>query len=419
MKLRRRQQIEDRRLGAGGADPAVVAEILQLVRDRGDAAVLDLTEKFDGVRPDAQWLDRDTLRGVLEETPAAVQADLSRAHDNIEAVARAQRAALRDLEVEVEPGVVIGQRWLPVERVACYVPGGRYPLPSTVLMTVTAARAAGVRSVVVLTPPSASGRPAAVILAAAALAGADGVYVAGGAQAVAAAAWGTATLPAVDLIVGPGNAWVTEAKRQVFGVVGIDALAGPSEVLVLADDTANPERVAADLLAQAEHDPAAIAALVSSSEGLVEQVEAALERQLDTLPTAATARAALQGHGAAVVVADRDALVREANLRAAEHLHLHVARSRELAERCTQYGAIFIGEDSAEVFGDYCAGGNHVLPTGRAARYSAGLSVHTFLRPLASQSLTAAGAASLQGTTARLARLEGLEAHARAAELRR
>ncbi len=419
LRLRRLEPGITGRQAATGADPAAVAELIAAVRANGDVAVATLTERFDRVSVPELVLGRDALQAASLRVGADVRADLERAHANVRRVAEAQRAALVDLEVEVEPGVHIGQRWLPVERVACYVPGGRYPLPSTVIMTVTPARAAGVAEVVVLSPPGPHGAPHDAILAAAAVAGADAVYVAGGVQAVAAAAWGTERLPAVDLIVGPGNAWVTEAKRQAFGAVGIDALAGPSEVVVLADASADATRVAADLLAQAEHDPHAIAVLVTDDLALAAAVDDALTQQLSSLPTAAIARAALEAHGGVVVVADRAAMIAEANVRAPEHLHLHLRDVDAAAQGCRHFGGLFIGEDAAEVFGDYCAGGNHVLPTAGAARYGAGLSVHTFLRPLATQRLTRRGAASLAGTTARLARVEGLEAHARAAELRR
>ncbi len=417
--MRRALDLATRRSVLAGANPAAVAALIGEVRAGGDAAVRALTARFDGVDVPNPWLDSQDLAAAWQRIDATAQAALQHAHRNVCAVARAQREALVDLEVEVQPGVFIGQRWQPVRRVACYVPGGRYPLPSTVIMTVAPAREAGVAEVVVLSPPGASGLPHDAILAAAHIAGADGVFIAGGAQAVAAAAWGTSTLPAVDLLVGPGNAWVTEAKRQAFGAVGIDALAGPSEVMVLADTSADPARVAADLLAQAEHDPEAEALLVTTDPALADAVEAALEQQLATLSTAPIARASLRNHGAILVVADRAAMFDVANRRAPEHLHLHVHDLVAAARACTAYGGLFVGEDSAEVFGDYCAGGNHVLPTAGAARYTAGLSVHTFLRPLASQRLTADGARALVAITATLARLEGLEAHARAAELRR
>lgn len=417
--MRRAMDLGQRRTVLAGADPAAVAELIAAVRKGGDEAVRDLTARFDGVDVPNPTLGPEALAAAWERLPPPDQAALVHAHRNIVTVAAAQRAALRDLEVEVQPGVHIGQRWLPVRRTACYVPGGRYPLPSTVLMTVTPARQAGVAEVVVLSPPGANGQPHDAILAAAHVAGADGVFVAGGAQAIAAAAWGTELLPSVDLIVGPGNAWVTEAKRQAFGAVGIDALAGPSEVMVLADDSANAGRVAADLLAQAEHDPEAEAILVTTSSSLADAVEQALATQLVDLPTADIARASLERHGAIVVVDSRAALFEAANLRAPEHLHLHVTELAAAADACTAYGGLFLGEDSAEVFGDYCAGGNHVLPTAGAARYTAGLSVHTFVRPLATQRLTAHGAGALVATTAQLARIEGLEAHARAALQRR
>lgn len=408
----------DSRPEFAGADPTIVRDLINAVRARGDSAVRDLTNRFDGVDVADPQVDPRLCVGALNDLATDDRDALELAARHIETFAQAQREQLQPLTVEVAPGVVLGQAVMPVRRVACYVPGGRYPLPSTVLMTVIPARVAGVHDVIVVSPPGPSGLPSPWVLAAAQLAGASAVLAIGGVQAVAAVALGTTKIKRVDLVVGPGNAWVTEAKRQLFGAVGIDSLAGPSEVLVLADETADPARVAADMLAQAEHDPAAEAIAVTDSELLAARIEAEVNRQLDGLPTADIARRSIEEHGAIVVVADRDAMIEWANRRAAEHLHLHVRDPDEAAARCTAYGGLFIGGESAEVFGDYCSGVNHVLPTGGAARYTAGLSVHTFLRTPTWQRLSKDGARSLAAVTARLARIEGLEAHARAAEAR-
>ncbi len=404
----------------GSADPVTVGDLIETVRRDGDAGVRALTRRFDGVDVADHRVPAAALAEAFGSLPVGEQEALRHALANIRRVAEAQRGALGAFEVEVESGVFIGQRVLPIRRVACYVPGGRYPLPSTVLMTVVPARVAGCEEVVVISPPGPNGWPARHILAAAWLAGADAVHAVGGVQAIAAAAWGTATLGAVDLIVGPGNAWVTEAKRQVFGQVGIDALAGPSEVMVLADGRADAERVAADLLAQAEHDPDAEPILVTDSAALAAAVVAAVEAQLADLPTADIARRSIATHGYVVLVADLAAMIAVANERAPEHLHLAIAAAdaAAVAAACTACGALFVGDDAPEVFGDYCSGSNHVLPTVGAARYTGGLGVHSFVRLGATQRVAPAAAAGLARTAAVIARVEGLEAHARAAELR-
>lgn len=409
---------------ARGADPAMVGAILDDVRREGDAAVYRYTARFDAVpleqlQARGHRVSEATLEGALRGLDAETRRALQHAADNVRKVAGTQRAALRELDIDVEPGVRVQQRVEPVRAAACYVPGGRYPLPSSVLMTAIPAREAGVERVVVLTPPGPDGVPHPVTLAAAALAGTSEVFAIGGAQAIAAAAYGTATVAPVDLIVGPGNAWVTEAKRQVFGRVGIDSLAGPSEVMVLADGSADPVRLAADLLAQAEHDPLAEAVVVTADRALASAVSAEVARQLAALPTGDVARQSIAARGAVVLVPDHAGLARVANARAPEHLQLVLGDPEPVAAACHAYGALFIGEDSPEVFGDYCAGGNHVLPTGGAARYAGGLSVHTFVRVVTHQRVSGAGVGRLARTAATLARVEGLEAHARAADLRR
>lgn len=403
---------------ASGANPETVRQILHDVRTRGDDALADWTLRLDRQLP-PQW----TLAGTaLREAAAGLdQADLAAietAAGNIRQFAQWQLASMAPFEREIASGFFVGQRLVPVERVACYVPGGRYPLPSTVLMTAIPARVAGCAQVVVLTPPGPGGLPHPAILAAAVAAGVDAVHVVGGAQAIGAAAFGTTRIAKADLIVGPGNAWVTEAKRQVYGQVGIDALAGPSEVLVLFDETADLARVAADLLAQAEHDPDAHALGVTTSAAAAQALVQEVERQLQTLPTRAVAEAALQAHGAIAVVASEAEMVAIANERAPEHLEVHTHNAASLSEQLNSYGGLFVGEDAAEVLGDYCAGPSHVLPTVRAGRYTGGLGVPTFLRVLTMQRAEAGAGRGLAAVAARLARLEGLEAHARAADRR-
>ena len=352
------------------------------------------------------------MRTALDAVPAADRAILESAAVRIRAFARAQREALLDTEIAI-PGGRAGHRFIPLARAGCYVPGGRYPLPSSLLMTAITARVAGVASVVVATP-----RPTPVTLAAAAIAGADVVLAAGGAHAVAALSYGVEALPPVDIIVGPGNRWVTAAKQLVSGRTAIDMLAGPSELTVLADDSADPALIAADLLAQSEHDTDAVPVLVTPSRGLIERVNEELPRQLATLPTAAVARAAL-ANGAAVLAASLDDAITLTNAIAPEHLEVMVADADAVVPRLTAYGALFIGSHAAEVLGDYGAGPNHVLPTGGTARWAAGLSVLNFLRARTWMRIDdPAAAAGLAREIAAFARLEGLEAHARAADRR-
>ena len=402
-----------------GADPTSVKAIIDQVVAGGDQALLALTARFDRVQMDDPRVPMPIAEQAWRDLDEKDREAMDVAASNIRAFAQAQRATVKPLRVELSDGVVLGHEVLPVQDVACYVPGGRYPLPSTVLMTAIPARVAGVQRVVVVSPPAKDGLPSPWILAAAHLAGADEIIAAGGAQAIAAVAHGTEKVRPVDLVVGPGNAWVTEAKRQVFGKVGIDALAGPSEVVVLADDSADPDRVAADMLAQAEHDPDAEAIALTTSHDLATSIRVAVQARLSQLPTAEIARASIQTRGAVLVVPDVHAMIAWANERAPEHLHLHLRDASAAAQRCTAYGGLFIGEHSAEVFGDYCSGVNHVLPTAGAARYTAGLSVMTFLRQPTWQRLSPAAASRLATTAAHLARIEGLHAHAQSAEARK
>ena len=392
---------------------ATAAAIVSDVRRRGEPALREYAERFDGLEPGASLLiDRCELQRALRDMPIDTVERLRRIAARIALFAEGQRTSLVSFETTI-PGGRAGHVMAPVSRVGCYAPGGRYPLPSSVLMTTLTARAAGVEQVWVASP-----RPDAVMLACAALGDADGFLVAGGAHAIAALAYGAGNLRPCDMIVGPGNAWVTAAKRIVFGQVGIDTLAGPSELVVLADETANACLVAADLLAQAEHDPLCVPVLVSLHEALIVSVGQELERQLASLPTAPIARAALQ-NGGAVLVRHRDEAMAACDLLAPEHLQLHVAEPHWFAERLRHYGALFVGKNSAEVLGDYGAGPNHVLPTGGASRFSAGLSVFSFLRVRTWLSIDEREAArDLYADAAWLARVEGLEAHARAAEYR-
>ena len=389
---------------------AQVAEIVADVRGEGDAALRRHALALGDLSGDEPMVHgRDALEAARDRLQPQARETLERTHERIARFAEAQLDCLSALSMPL-PGGRAGHRIIPVARVGAYAPGGRYPLPSSVLMTVTPARIAGVGEVTVASP-----RPGDVTLAAAAVAGADRLVTVGGAQVIAALAYGTETVPACDLIVGPGNRWVTAAKKQVFGDVGIDMLAGPSELVVLADGDADPRIVAADLIAQAEHDVDARPFLVTTSPGLVAAVRRELESQLQTLPSAATARASL-ATGRSVLARDLDEAVAVCERLAPEHLELMVGDPTSLAERLRHYGTLFVGEPSAEVFGDYGSGPNHVLPTGGGARFTGGLSVFAFLR--VTTWLHLESATEHVGDAAALARLEGLEGHARAAESR-
>ncbi|MFT6833738.1 MAG: histidinol dehydrogenase [Planctomycetota bacterium] len=386
-------------------------EIVESVRAGGEASLRAHAERLDGLAPGAPLLlGKEELARAAAGIPPETLALLERVAGRIRAFAEAQRGAISTLDVAV-PGGRAGHDVAPVEAAGCYAPGGRYPLPSSVLMTAVTARAAGVERVVVASP-----NPAQVTLAAAHVAGADQFLCAGGAQAIAAMSYGlTGQLGPVAIVVGPGNRWVTAAKEIVYGAVGIDLPAGPSELVVLADETANPDLIAADLLAQAEHDPDARPALITTDATLPDRVEACLVKRLATLPTREVASAAL-AHGFAAVAGTMEEALRAVDELAPEHLQLCVSDPMAAKSKLKHFGAAFMGEQSAEVFGDYGAGPNHVLPTGGAARYSGGLSVFTFLRIRTWLELESVDEAGADAVT--LARLESLEGHALAAEAR-
>ncbi|MFB3430073.1 MAG: histidinol dehydrogenase [Phycisphaerales bacterium] len=387
-------------------------EIVDQVESGDEAALRAIAERLGDRKPgEPLVIERDQLDAALDATSAQDRAALERAAASIERFAQAQRNSIIDVSIDAETPGTLGQQVIPVDRAGCYAPGGRFPLPSSVLMTAIPARVAGVTSVTVASP-----RPAPITLAAAAVAGADRLLAVGGAQAIAAMAFGVGVDP-VDVIVGPGNRWVTAAKQLVSGSVRIDMLAGPSELVVIADDTADPAVVAADLLAQAEHDTDAAAILVSSSRSLIDRTNSELASQLADLPTAATARAALD-NGFAVLTDSNADSAEIADRLAPEHLQIITADAPALAGSIRHAGAIFIGAHTAEVFGDYGLGPNHTLPTGGTARSFAGLSVFDFLRIRTTIELTESPSTRTVESIARLARLEGLEAHARAAEIR-
>ncbi len=406
---------------AGAAPGAGVREavqaILEAVAQRGDAAVRELSARYDGWSPPTFRLAPAEVEALVAAVPEEALAAIRFACTQVRRFAEAQRQTLQDLEVEIAPGVRLGHRHIPVASVGAYVPGGRYPMVASALMSIVTARVAGVSRVVACTPPQ-GGRPPAATVAAMALAGADEIYVLGGVQAVAAMALGTESLAPVDMLVGPGNAYVTEAKRQLYGRVGIDLLAGPTEVLVIADETADPEMVAADLLAQAEHGPTSPAALITTSERLGRATLAEVAVQLERLPTAAVAGAAWRDYGQVIVVRDEEEAVAEADRLAYEHVQVLTREPRFFLERLRNYGSLFLGPETCVTFGDKAIGTNHILPTGRASRYTGGLWVGKFLKTCTYQACTPAASVVVAEQAARICELEGFTAHKASAELR-
>jgi len=395
---------------------AVVSELIEDVRVRGDAALREQARRFDNAADLRIEVPRSEWQAAHERMDAEVRSGLELAARNIAVFHRAQLPAV--LELEVQPGVLLGRRADPLERVAVYAPGGRAAYPSSVLMGVVPARVAGVKEVIVCSPAGPSGSPPESVLAACAIGGADRLFAIGGAGAIAAAAYGTATVPRVDRIVGPGNAYVTEAKRQVNGVVSIDCPAGPSEVLVIADDSADARLVAFELLAQAEHDPDAASVLISTSAELLESVAAIVTSELSAQPRAAIIRVALAARGALLRARDLSEMLDFNRRYAPEHLALYVRDPRAALKQTYNAGTVFLGGAASVAFGDYLTGANHVLPTATLARSYSGLSVLDFMRWTTYQHVTPRAALALAPITARLATAEGLPAHAAAALLR-
>ena len=395
---------------------AVVADIISNVRTRGDAALLEYNERFEKAKLDVLEVTPEEMDAALSATDPAFLGILERAAANIRAFhARQKREGFR-MESD---GRVLGQKVLPIEKVGLCVPGGVTPLSSTVLMDAIPAKIAGCSELTMVTPPRADGTIDASILAAAKVAGVDRVFKIGGAQAVAALAIGTESVPKVDKIVGPGGAFVAEAKRQVFGLVSIDMIAGPSEVLVLADGKSDPECVAADLLSQAEHDKLAAAVLVTDSQALAEAVQAEIERQLPQLLREEIARASVERNGKIIVTDDLDAAVDVANAIAPEHLELCVDEPFRYLERIRNAGSVFLGRNCPEALGDYYAGANHTLPTSGAARFSSPLSVDDFVKKTQYIYYSSEALLSAVDDVDAFARQEGLTGHARSVTIRK
>lgn len=391
-----------------------VSAIIERVKADGDAALRSYSQQFDKVVPSQFEVSAQEIETALREMDPQTRRDSEFAIQQVRRFAEAQLATMQPLEVETLPGVHLGHRIIPVQTVGCYVPGGRYPILSAPVMSIVPATVAGCEQIIACLPPAA--HPA--MIAVCHLAGAHRIFKIGGAQAIAAMAWGTESVPAVDKIVGPGNAFVNEAKRQVFGKVGIDALAGPSEIFTIADDTADARIIAADLLAQAEHDVHTRVGLATTSRAIAEGTLAEIERQLKNLPTAATAGEAWRRQGEIVVCDSEEQLIAFADYMATEHLQVHTRDPHGTAAKIRNYGSLFIGQNASVVFSDKCCGTNHTLPTMAAARYTGGLWVGAYVKICTHQWIDEQGIAAIAEPAIRQSRTEGMQGHRRAAEIR-
>lgn len=391
-----------------------VQSIIDQVRERGDGALRDYSAKFDKTTPEHFEVSESEIVNALADLDPQTRKDSEFAIAQVKRFAQAQLATMQPLEVETLPGVHLGHRIIPIQTVGCYVPGGRYPILSAPIMSIVPAVVAGCDEIIACLPPGA--HPAMIAICH--LAGAHRIFKVGGAQAIAAMAWGTQTVPVVDKIVGPGNAFVNEAKRQAFGKVGIDALAGPSEIYVIADESADPRILAADLLAQAEHDVHTRVGMATTSPRIARETLAEIERQLTNLPTALTAGEAWKRQGEIVICHDESQLIDWANHMATEHLQVHTRDPHATAGKIRNYGSLFIGQNASVVFSDKCCGTNHTLPTMAAARYTGGLWVGAYVKVCTHQWIDDRGIAAVAQPAVRQSRTEGMQAHRRAAEIR-
>lgn len=391
-----------------------VSAIIERVKTEGDTALRAFSQQFDNLVPTHFEVSEQEIAEALQGMNAQTRRDSEFAINQVRRFAQAQLATMQPLEVETLPGVHLGHRIIPVQTVGCYVPGGRYPILSAPVMSIVPATVAGCEQIIACLPPGA--HPA--MIAVCHLAGAHRIFRVGGAQAIAAMAWGTESIPSVDKIVGPGNAFVNEAKRQVFGRVGIDALAGPSEIFTIADDSADPRILAADMLAQAEHDIHTRVGLATTSRDIAERTLAEVERQLASLPTAATAGEAWRRQGEIVLCEDEAQLIAFADHMATEHLQVHTRDPHATAAKIRNYGSLFIGQNASVVFSDKCCGTNHTLPTMAAARYTGGLWVGAYVKICTHQWIDEQGIPAIAEPAIRQSRTEGMQGHRRAAEIR-
>ena len=396
---------------------ATVEGILTDVQRRGDAAVRDYSARFDKWSPASFKLSPREIEELMASLPPQVIEDIQFAQAQVRNFAQVQRAALRDVEVETLPGITLGHKNIPVNSIGCYVPGGRYAMVASAHMSIVTARVAGVKHITACTPPM-KGQPPAATVAAMALAGADEIYILGGAQAIAAMAFGTESFKAVDMLCGPGSAFIAEAKRQLFGKVGIDLFAGPTEILVIADETADAEMVATDLLGQAEHGPNSPAILITTSEALAAATLLEIERQLTVLPTADVAGVAWRDYGQIILVRDEAEAVVEADRIASEHVEVLTANPDYFLQNMSNYGALFLGKETNVAFGDKVIGTNHTLPTRGAARYTGGLWVGKFLKTVTYQRVTPQASAMIGEYGSRLCAIEGFWGHKEQCDIR-
>jgi sulfopropanediol 3-dehydrogenase len=394
-----------------------VERILDDVAARGDEAVRELSAKFDKWQPKSFRLSQGEIDQLIASLPKQTLDDIKFAQAQIRRFAEAQLASLHDIEIETLPGVRLGQKNIPVNSVGCYVPGGRYPMVASAHMSVLTARVAGVKRIAACTPPL-GGKPPAATVAAMALGGADEIYILGGVQAIAAMGLGTADIKGVDMLVGPGNAYVAEAKRQLFGRVGIDLLAGPTETLIIADETSDAEMCATDLLGQAEHGPTSPAILLTTSKRLTDEIEAEVQRQLKVLPTADIASVSWRDHGQVILCDSEDEMVAEADRIASEHVQVLTRNPRYFLERMTNYGALFLGKETNVAYGDKVIGTNHTLPTKKAARYTGGLWVGKFIKTVTYQQVSEEASALIGEYCSRLCAIENFAGHKEQADLR-
>ena len=408
--------LESREAGVDQQMNAKVLDIIEQVRIRKDDALLEYTEKFDHVKLDSLIMSEEEIEAVMSKVDASLIADLKEAAENI--ACYHEKQLQEGYEIQKEDGVYLGQRVIPLERVGVYVPGGRAAYPSTVLMNVIPAKIAGVKEIVMVTPPSADGSVDPVIAAAAHIAGVTRICTVGGAQAVAALAYGTQSIPRVDKIVGPGNAYVACAKRLVYGKVDIDMIAGPSEILVIADKDADPEYVAADMISQAEHDPMASSILITDDETLVEKVEEALQRQSDALPRQEIISQSLSNYGTVMVCDTIEECIEKANAVAPEHLELMVQDARSWLPLVRNAGSVFLGYYTCESIGDYFGGCNHVLPTNGTARFASALSCDSFIKKSSYLHYSKEALQRDGGKIMNIAHHESLDGHANAVKVR-
>ncbi|MDR6550479.1 histidinol dehydrogenase [Paenibacillus qinlingensis] len=394
-----------------------VKDVIQAIASRGDAAVRQISEKFDNWSPESFRLSEAQIQEIIASVPDRVKDDIRFAQQQIRHFAEKQLATIHDLEVETLPGVFLGHKHIPVGRVGCYIPGGRYPMVASAHMSILTAKVAGVPKVIACTPPIKGEIPAATVCAMA-FAGADEIYLLGGIQAMAAMAHGTETIESVDMLVGPGNSYVAEAKRQLFGKVGIDLIAGPTEVLVIADHTADAEMVAVDLLGQAEHGPTSPAALITTSEALARETLLEIEKQLKVLPTADIAGVAWRDYGTILVVDSLEEALIEVDKLAYEHVEVLTEDPDYFLANMSNYGALFLGPETNVAYGDKAIGTNHTLPTKGAARYTGGLWVGKFLKTCTYQRCTKDASATVGSYVSRLCEIENFMGHKEQADLR-